>query len=111
MTADAAAGRRSFRDRPIGRIVMLVVVLAAAALAARSCADTTPEISQDRAVEIAMGVKTFEPEDHQVRFLRQGVNSRGTWVVSLYQGDPRQPTKVQVVLVDATTGEVIDEDA
>jgi hypothetical protein len=90
---------------------MLLVVLAAALLAARSCADTTPEVSQDQAVEIAMGVRQFEPDDHQVRFLRQGVQARAVWVVSLYQGDPRAPTRVQVVLVDTTTGEVVDEDA
>jgi hypothetical protein len=90
---------------------MLGVVLAAAFLAARSCADTTPEVTQDEAVEIAMGVATFEPGDHQVRYLRQGVGARPVWAVSLYQGDPRRPIRVQVVLVDATTGEVVDEDA
>jgi hypothetical protein len=103
--------RKSLRDRPLGRLAMLAVVLAAALLAARSCADTTPEISQDEAVEIAMGVKTFEPDDYQVRFLRQGVQAHAVWVVSLYQGDPRAPTKVQVVLVDTDTGDVVDADA
>jgi hypothetical protein len=108
---EAVAPRRSLRDRPLGRIAMLVAVLVVAAAAARSCADTTPDVSQDEAVEIAMGVATFEPEDHQIRFLRQGVPSRGLWVVSLYQGDPRQPTKVQVVTIDSETGEIVDEDA
>jgi hypothetical protein len=110
--ADAdAAPRKGLRDRPLGRVAMLAVVLAAALLAARSCADTTPEVSQDRAVEIAMGVKTFEPDDYQVRFVRQGIQGHAVWAVSLYQGDPREPTKVQLVLVDTTTGEIVDEDA
>jgi hypothetical protein len=111
MPAAEGAPRRSLRDRPLGRIAMLVAVLGLALLAARSCADTTPEVTQDEAVEIAMGVKTFEPDDYQVRFLRQGVQAQPVWVVSMYQGDPRTPTKVQVVMIDSTTGEIIDADA
>ena len=112
MTAEAPERpARPLRDRPLGRILMLVLVLGAAALATRSCADNNPDISQERAVAIALSVATFEPEDHQVRFLRRGVPARGVWVVSLYQGDPRQPTKVQLVVIDSETGEIVDDDA
>ena len=103
--------RRTLRDRPLGRVLILAVVLAAAVLASRSCADNNPDISQERAVAIARSVATFVPDDHQVRFLRQGIPSQGVWVVSLYQGDPRQPTRVQLVVIDSETGEIVDENA
>jgi len=110
-TAPRSRKRGTLRDRPLGRILILAVVLGAAVLAARSCADNNPDISQERAVAIALSVATFVPDDHQVRFLRRGIPSQGVWVVSLYQGDPRQPTRVQLVVIDSETGEIVDDNA
>jgi hypothetical protein len=108
--ADAAAApRRALRDRPLGRVLLLAAVLAAAALAARSCADTSPDVSKEAAIESAREIAVFEPESVQVRFVRRGVPSRGYWAVSLYQGPARQPTRVQLVVVDANTGDVVDD--
>ena len=111
MTDGAPPARppKPLRDRPLGRVLMLVLVLGAAALAARSCADTTPDVSKEAAIESAREIAAFEPESVQVRFVRRGVPSRGYWAVSLYQGPARQPTRVQLVVVDANTGDVVDD--
>jgi hypothetical protein len=82
-------------------------VLAVALLAARSCG-SSGDVTSEQAVEIAHGVRSFEPDEVQVRFFRQGVNADPLWAVSMYQGTPRRPTRVQVVVVDARTGDVLD---
>jgi hypothetical protein len=101
--------RRGLRDRPLGRLLMLAAVLGAAVLAARSCADATPNVSKERAVELARKEAVFEPEHVQIRFVRRGIPSRGVWAVSLYQGPADQPRRYQVVVVDAQDGTVIDD--
>jgi len=110
MTDDAPERpTRPLRDRPLGRILMLILVLGAAALAARSCADSSPDVSKEAAIESAREIAAFEPEHVQVRFIRRGVPSHGYWAVSLYQGPAQQPTRVQLVVVDANTGDVVDD--
>jgi hypothetical protein len=107
--AEVSAGR-SLRDRPLGRVLMLAAVLVLALLAARSCADTTPPVSADRAIEIARSVQDFEPGQVQVRFVRMGApEPRGVWAVSMYQGDAARPTRVQLVTVDSVTGRILDD--
>jgi hypothetical protein len=102
--------RRSLRDRPIGRIAMLAVVLGVAFVAARSCADNTPDVSKDEAIRIAESVAAFSPHELQIRFVQQGAPSpRGVWAVSMYRGNPTRPTRVQLVQIDAETGEILDD--
>jgi hypothetical protein len=105
-----SAPRRDLRDRPIGRIAILVVVLAVALVASKSCAGGDQDVTQDEAVATALEVARFKPDDWQVRFLRQGLPSRGYWIVSMYQGTYREPTRIQLVTIDATTGEITEED-
>jgi len=100
---------RDLRDRPLGRILILVAVLAFALLASRGCAGGDEKVSQEQAVTTAVGIARFEPDETQVRFLRRGLPSRPYWIVSMYQGTFRQPTRIQVVTVDAITGEVVDD--
>ena len=108
--ASEAPPPRSLRDRPLGRILMLGLVLLVALFAGRSCANGAPDISKEEAIEIARGVGTFEPDAIQVRFLRQGApRSFGIWAVSMYQGEAINPTRVQLVSVDAETGAVLDD--
>ena len=68
-----------------------------------------PRVSQQRAVAIARPHVDFTPQDHQIRFVRQGIPPRGYWVVSFYIRRPSGGYKrVTVVLVDAQTGHVTE---
>lgn len=104
-----AGSKRGLRDRPLGRVLILVAVLVVAGLAARSCAQSGRNVSPDEAIEAARQVALFEPDDVQVRFFRRGVPSEPFWGVSMYQGTATRPTLVQVVIVDAKTGDVVDD--
>ena len=68
-----------------------------------------PHVSQARAVAIARARIDFKPEDHQIRFVRRGIPSRGYWIVSFYIPKPEGGYKrVTVVGVDAETGQVTE---
>jgi hypothetical protein len=67
------------------------------------------QVSQERAVEIARPQVDFTPEGHNLRLVRRGIPPRAFWAVSFWIKDRQgEPTKVTLVLVDATTG-AIDE--
>ena len=69
----------------------------------------TPKVTQQEAIAIARPHVDFEPQGHQIRFIHQGVPPRGVWVVSFYV--PRKIggyEHVTVVIVDATTGQVME---
>lgn len=109
-STDAGSERepsRPFRDRPLGRVVILLVVLVVALFAARTCASRDTDIGQDEAIEIARQEIDFDPERTMVRFTPRGVDSRPFWAVSfsLLDADD-QPERITVVLVNARTGEV-----
>jgi hypothetical protein len=88
-------------------VAAIAVVLLAAVLISRGCGSEGRDITSDQAVELAMEEATFEPDRHQVRFLQQGIPPHPYWGVSFYDVGPGgRPTKVEVYLVDATTGEV-----
>lgn len=109
-STDAGSERgRNVRDRPLFRVAFLVLVLLLAFLASRSCASRDTEISQEEAVEIARGQIDYEPDRVGVRFLPRGVQSRPTWGVSLSTvGEDGELTRVTVVVVDGTTGEILE---
>ena len=101
------APSRPFRDRPLGRIVILLVVLAVALFALKTCASRDSDISQEEAIEIAEREIDFESQRTMVRFLPRGVDSRPFWAVSLSELDADgNPERIVVVVVDATTGDV-----
>ncbi len=101
------APSRPFRDRPLGRIVILLVVLAVALVAARTCASRDSDISQEEAIEIAEQEIDYVPERTMVRFLPRGVDSHPFWAVSLSLLDAAgNPERITVVVVDGATGEV-----
>lgn len=83
----------------------MLALLAFTLLVAKACSNED-RIGQDEAVAIAEKQLTaFEPDDVQVRFLRQGIPSRGYWAVSFYTLDKAgNPLRVRLVLVDAETG-------
>jgi hypothetical protein len=88
-------------------VVALLAVLGLAFVVARGCIDADRDVSSQQAIEIAEREARFEPERTQVRFVQQGIPPRGFWAVSLYTLDAdNRPDRVQLVLVDAKTGEV-----
>ncbi len=102
----AGAQVRDLRDRPLVRIAALLVVLLAAFLATKSCARQDNKISQDAAIAIARKEVGFVPDKVQIRYVPRGVPPVYFWAVSLYTLTNGNPDRVQVVLVNATTGAV-----
>jgi Peptidase propeptide and YPEB domain len=96
---------RDVRDRALFRIAALAVVLLAAFLATKSCA-RQDNVSQSEAIAIAKEQVDFTPDKVQIRYVPQGVPPVYYWAVSLYTLQNGQPNRVQVVLVNATTGAV-----
>ncbi len=100
--------RKDLRDGLWGRALILGVVLLVAFFVTKSCARQQNEISQDEAVAIAKEHVDFTPDDYQIRYLPQGLPPVYYWAVSLYTLRNGQPARVEVVLVNATTGAVQD---
>jgi Peptidase propeptide and YPEB domain len=107
------AARRRRPPQPLWlRVGLVVVLFALTLLAAKGCQQSQVRITQDQAIATAERQIPFEPTHVQVRMLRQGLNSRPVWVVSL--SVPREGTQAQVfdelavVRVSANTGKVLD---
>ena len=108
MSSNAVA-KRAFRETPLGKVAMLVVVLIAAMLVARSCGSRDTEVTKEEAVEIARGAIDYRPERVMTRFVPRGVDSRPTWAVSLSTVDERGALdRVTVVVVDGRTGDIVE---
>lgn len=101
---------RDLRDSTLGRIAIIAVVLVIAAVSARSCGGGGSDaLTQEEAIDVARTVAVFKGEKVLVRYLNQGIPPRGTWIVSFYTGPPRKPITAQTVLVDAPTGQIVDD--
>lgn len=100
---------RGLRDRPLGRVTILLAVLLVALVVARSCGATETDVSKEQAIAIARGAVDFQPNNEMVRFVKRGLQSQGNWAVSLSNKLPDGTLeKVTVVVVDATTGEIVE---
>ena len=83
-------------------------------VASRSCQQDQIRITKQQAIATAERQVQFDPTRVQIRMLRQGLNSRPNWVVSLSIPDSRAVTPEQkfkelaLVRVDANTGKVVD---
>ena len=96
---------RDLRDRPLGRLVLVLAVLALAFVSARACQSRGDDVSSDRAIELARAEASFEGDRAQVRLVQRGIPPRAYWAVSLYDIDPNgAPAEVEVFLVDRATG-------
>lgn len=106
-------GRRA-RVRPTrGRIVVLIALVVLAAVVAKSCQQAQIRISKEQAIAIADRQVDFKPESTQIRMLRQGLNRKPFWFVSLSDpigsvAHPQGFTRLVVVEIDANTGKVED---
>lgn len=109
MSGSAGETARGLRDRPLGRILILVVVLVAALLVARTCGATETELSKEDAIDIARDRVEYEPDLVQVRLLKRGLQSNEYWAVSLSGREADGSLgQVTVVVVDAKTGDVAE---
>jgi hypothetical protein len=105
---------RSGRVRPTwGRILVLIALVVLAAFVARSCQQSQIRITKEQAIAIADRQVDFNPGSTQIRMLRQGLNRKPFWFVSLSDpiGDAVHPqgfTRLVVVEIDANTGKVED---
>ena len=61
----------------------MLALLAFAFFVVKSCQDDQVRVTQDDAIELAEKQVDFEPENAQIRLLRQGLDRRPMWIVSL----------------------------
>jgi hypothetical protein len=87
---------------------VLAAVLVAAFVFAQTCQKEQVRISKEQAIATAREEVDFTPERTQIRLLRQGLQSRPFWIVSLSVPGERQDTfrRLATVRVDAHTGKV-----
>jgi hypothetical protein len=89
---------------------VIALVLAVAGVSARACGGGGSDaLTQEEAVLAAEKVATVKGDNVLVRYLNQGIPPRGTWIVSFYTGPPRKPIVSQTILVDAATGQIVDD--
>ena len=110
--APAPAPRKGLRDHPLGRLLLLGLLLVVALLVARSCGSSQGEVTQEEALEIAREEASFEPCEQptceQIRYVPQGIPVRGYWgmVLSDELDEMGRPTRTETFLVDVQTGDV-----
>jgi hypothetical protein len=85
-------------------------VLVLAFFVARNCQQDQVRLTEEQAIAIAERQVNFEPEQTQIRLLRQGLNSRPYWFVSLSIPGEREDTfrRLATVQIDANTGKVAE---
>jgi peptidase YpeB-like protein len=91
-------------------VLVIALVLAAAFVFAQTCQKDQVRVSEEQAIQIARDQVSFEPERTQIRMLRQGLNSKPFWIVSLSIPGETEGTfrRIAVVRVDANNGKVED---
>jgi hypothetical protein len=91
-------------------VAVVVAILVGAFVVSRSCGTDDIKLTQDEAVATATAEADFDPEDTQVRLLRQGIDRHPFWIVSLSTLAPNgeEYAHLAVARVDATTGELVE---
>jgi hypothetical protein len=89
-------------------VLALVALIAVAFVVARSCQQSQVRVTEEQAVATAEREVDFEPRRTQIRLLRQGIDSKPYWIVSLSVPGRREGTfsDLAVVGVNANTGKV-----
>jgi hypothetical protein len=102
-----AGTAQALKERPIGRILVLVGVVILAFLVSRSCQRSYVRITSDQAVAIGEREIDFRPEGHTIRLVQRGIPPKRYWAVSYWIRDGKGGyRKLTVVLVDGNTGKV-----
>jgi hypothetical protein len=93
-------------------VLVIGLVLVAAFVFAQTCQKDQVRVSKEQAIQTARDQVSFTPERTQVRLLRQGINSKPFWIVSLSIPGKTEDTfrRIAVVRVDANNGKVEDVD-
>jgi hypothetical protein len=84
------------------------VILAITFFAAQTCQKSQIRFNKNQAIATAKQQVDFTPDRTQVRLLRQGLNSKPYWIVSLSTAGRQKGTfhDLEVVKIDANTGKV-----
>jgi hypothetical protein len=102
-----AGTRRGLRDSLAGKVALLLAVLFVAFIVARTCGSSSPDVSQEEAIEIAEEEIDFEPSQVQIRNVPRGIEGQRSWMVSLYTGTAINPDQCRLVEVEADSGDVL----
>ena len=93
---------------------MVVALVVLTFVASRSCQQDQVRITKEQAIATAKHQVQFKATHTIVRMLRQGVQSRPNWIVSLSipRAHPESAAtefkELAIVRVDANTGKVVD---
>jgi hypothetical protein len=103
---EATTGRR-LHPTPV-RIAVVGLLLVLCFFVARTCQQAQIRVTQDQAIATAKKQIGFTPKRTQVRLLRQGLDRRPFWIVSLSipTGQPDTFSRLALVRIDANTGKV-----
>ena len=87
---------------------VFVAILVVAFVASQTCQKSSIRLDKDEAIAKAQAQVDFTPKRTQIRLLRQGLNSRPFWIVSLSTPGKREGTfhDLAVVRINANTGKV-----
>jgi hypothetical protein len=90
------------------RPAVLIAVLLLAYVAAQTCQKSQIRLDKNQAITKAEGQIDFKPKRVQIRLLRQGLNSKPFWIVSLSSPGKVEGTfsELAVVRINANTGRV-----
>ena len=83
-------------------------MLVVAFIAAQTCQKSSIRLDKNQALAKAEAQVDFTPKREQVRLLRQGLNSKPYWMVSLSRPGKQQGTfsKLAVFRINANTGKL-----
>ena len=89
-------------------MVVIAAVLVVAFVAAQTCQKSSIRLDKNQAIAKAEAQVDFTPQREQVRMLRQGLNSKPYWMVSLSRPGKRRGTfsKLAVFRINANTGKL-----
>jgi type II secretory pathway component PulL len=91
------------------RLAVIGALLVLAFFVSRSCQQSQIRITKEQAIATAEEQVKFTPENTQIRLLRQGLNSKPFWIVSLSVPTSEGADtfrRLALVRVDANTGKV-----
>jgi len=98
------SARGFLRPRVLAFVGLLILIV----LVANSCQNSQVRFNQQQAIALARQQVDFEPTRTQIRLVRQGIQSRPIWAVSLsVPTGPEQFDRLAVVRIDANRGEVV----
>jgi hypothetical protein len=93
------------------RLAVIGALLVLAFFVSRSCQQSQIRITKEQAIATAEEQVKFTPENTQIRLLRQGLNSKPFWIVSLsVPSNEGEGTfsRLALVRIDANTGEIAE---